>query len=81
MAGYGLRDFRHGGLRRFIVYGGHIVPGNRRLCLPPVRAKHERRQLKQAGAYLDTLKAGEIEVITLRKPVANPAVSALFDLC
>lgn len=84
MAGYGLQIVRHVGLRRFIVYGTVTTSlAIAAFAYLPFARSMSADNLKQAGAYLDTLKAREIEVITLlpQNPVANPAVSLpLLDL-
>ena len=84
MAGYGMQLIRQDHLRRFALYG--IVSTSlviAAFAYLPLAESMSAANLKHAGAYLNTLKAGEVEVITLppREPVANHAVSVpLLDL-
>jgi len=84
MAGYGLQVIKRDELRRFILFSTvatSLVIGV--FAYLPVAERMSTANLKHAGEYLNTLDAGEIEVITLfsKKQVANPAVAVpLLDL-
>ncbi len=84
MAALGIQAVGHGRLRRFLVYG--VVSSSLTIAvlayLPFARSMNAGN-LKHAGAYLDTLEAREIEVMTVvpARTVANPSVSVpLLDL-
>ncbi len=84
MAAYGLQLIRRDELRRFVAYG--IVSTSFVIAVfayLPFAEGMSAANLKHAGAYLNGLNAGELEVITLppREPVVNHAVSVpLLDL-
>jgi len=84
MAGYGLRIIKRDDVSRFIVYG--IVTTSLVIAVfayLPLAGNMSAVNLKHAGAYLNTLDAGEFEVITLppKAPVVNHAVAVpLLDL-
>ena len=84
MAGYGLQVIRREELKRFIVFGTVAASlGVGYFAYLPLAGSMSVTNLKQAGEYLNTLDAPEIEVITLapQDPVANPAVAIpLLDL-
>ncbi len=84
MASYGLQIIKQEELRRSIIFGAvttSLVIGS--FAYLPFAESMSAANLKHAGEYLNTLGAGEIEVITLppREPVANQAVSVpLLDI-
>jgi len=84
MAGYGLQVIKRDELRRFILFSTvttSLVIGI--FAFLPLAESMSVANLKHAGEYLNTLDAGEIEVITLfsKEPVVNPAVAVpLIDL-
>src|SRR5512143_3927066 len=84
MAGYGLQVIKRDELRRFIIFSTvttSLVIGI--FAFLPLAESMSVSNLKYAGEYLNTLDAGEIEVITLfsKERVVNPAVAVpLLDL-
>lgn len=84
MAAYGLREIRCGEIRKYIVVC--IVASSVALSVlgfRPFLQQTSAVNLKQAGEYLDSLDASEVEVIALqqRHAAVNPAVSVpLLDL-
>ena len=84
MAGYGLQIMRREDITRFIVYG--VVTTSLVIAVfayRPLAENMSAGNLQHAGAYLNTLDGGEIEVITLppEVPVVNHAVGVpLLDL-
>ena len=84
MAAYGLREVRCGEIRKYIVLC--IVASSVALSVlgfRPFLQQTSAANLKQAGEYLDSLEASEVEVIALpqRRATVNPAVSVpLLDL-
>jgi len=84
MAGYGLQIIRRDDLRRFILFGtvtSSLVIAA--FVFLPFAESMSAANLKHAGTYLNTLRGGNIEVITVppRKPVINHAVAIpLLDL-
>lgn len=84
MASYGLQIIKREDVTRFIVYG--IVTTSLVIAVfayLPLAENMSAVNLKHAGEYLNTLDAGEIEVITLppKEPVVNHAVDVpLLDL-
>ena len=84
MAAYGLREVRCGEIRKYIVLC--MVASSVALSVLGFRPFLEQTSavnLKQAGEYLDTLDASDVEVIALqqRHAAVNPAVSVpLLDL-
>ena len=84
MAAYGLREIRRGAIQEYIVLC--IVVSSLALALlgfRPFLQQMSAVNLKQAGEYLDSLDAAEVEVIALqqRHVAVNPAVSVpLLDL-
>ena len=84
MAAYGLRQIRCGELRKYLVLC--IVASSLALSVlgfRPFLQQTSAVNLQQAGEYLDSLDATEVEVIALQQRYAavNPAVSVpLLDL-
>jgi hypothetical protein len=84
MAAYGLREVRCGEIRKYAVLC--IVASSVALSVlgfRPFLQQTSAVNLKQAGEYLDSLEAAEVEVIALpqRHAAVNPAVSVpLLDL-
>jgi hypothetical protein len=84
MAAYGLREIRHGEMRKYVVLC--IVASSMAVSVlgfRPFLQQTSAVNLQQAGAYLDSLDAAEVEVIALeqRRAAVNPAVSVpLLDL-
>jgi hypothetical protein len=84
MAAYGLREIRCGEIRKYIVLcivASSVVLSA--LGFRPFLQQTSAMNLKQAGEYLDSLDASEVEVIALqqRHAAVNPAVSVpLLDL-
>lgn len=84
MASYGMQFIKNDPVRRFLVYG--CAASSLTLVLfayLPFAERMSAVNLERAGAYLDSLKYGEIEVITQAglPLVANPAVHVpLLDL-
>ena len=84
IAAYGLRQIRCGELRNYIVLS--IVASSMALSVLGFRPFLQRTSavnLQQAGEYLDSLDASEVEVVALQQRYAavNPAVSVpLLDL-
>jgi hypothetical protein len=84
MAGYGLQVIKRDELRRFILFSTvttSLVIGI--FAFLPLAESMSVANLKHAGEHLNTLDAGEIEVITLfsKEPAVNPAVAVpLLDL-
>jgi hypothetical protein len=84
MAAYGLREIRCGEIRKYIVLC--IVASSVVLSafgFRPFLQQTSAVNLKQAGEYMDSLDASEVEVIALqqRRAAVNPAVSVpLLDL-
>jgi hypothetical protein len=84
MAGYGLQVIRRDALKRFILFSTvttSLIIGI--FAYLPLAEHMSAANLKNSGEYLNRMKAGEIEVITLasKEPVANPAVAVpLLDL-
>ena len=84
MAAYGLREIRCGEIRKYVVLC--IVVSSVALSVlgfRPFLRQTSAVNLQQAGEYLDSLDASEVEVIALpqRYAAVNPAVSVpLLDL-
>ncbi len=84
MASYGLREVRDREIRRFIVLCILLASLSAvYLAYLPFAQKMSAVNLRDAGAFLNTLEEKDIEVLTFqpREPVLNPAVSVpLLDL-
>ncbi len=83
-ASYGLMEIRSRRLRRYVVFA--VIGSSLVLALAvyrPFLGRYSTMNLKDAGAYLDSLDAGQVEVYTLpqKRSLVNPAVAVpILDL-